>query len=77
MTKRYLTIPEVSKILSMSEGRIRNRICEGIMAPSLVVGRRRLFPEEQFYQWVDSHMKQTDCFESDWANSLSGRYESK
>lgn len=53
MTTRYLTLDEISQRLHMAPGTARNRMSRhDPMPPSVRVGRRRLFPEDQFHQWM-------------------------
>jgi hypothetical protein len=59
--KKYLTIEDISKKLHIQIGSARNRICRGDpMPPSLRVGRRRLFPEDEFQVWMDSFLNIDD-----------------
>ncbi|WP_363323536.1 helix-turn-helix domain-containing protein [uncultured Pseudoteredinibacter sp.] len=53
MATNYLTVEQVSKKLHVTAGTIRNRISKGDpMPPSIKVGRRRLFPEDEFESWI-------------------------
>ncbi len=53
MTTRYLTLDEISQRLHMAPGTARNRMSRhDPMPPSVRIGRRRLFPEDQFNQWM-------------------------
>jgi excisionase family DNA binding protein len=59
--KRYLTIEEVSAYLHMQVGTARNRLSRGEpMPPSVKIGRRRLFPEDDFQEWLDSFLRNND-----------------
>ena len=50
---KYYTISELSALIHMEEGTIRNRLCRGDpMPPSIRIGRKRLFPSNQFHQWM-------------------------
>lgn len=50
----FYTIDQIAKQLHMTVGTVRNRICRGEpMPPSVKVGRRRLFPQEDFKIWVE------------------------
>ena len=52
-TDGYLPIEEVSRRLCIAVGTARNRLCNGEpMPPSIRVGRRRLFLESDFNDWV-------------------------
>lgn len=54
MTTQYLTVDEVSRRLRMAPGTARNRMSRhDPMPPSVKVGRRRLFPEDKFNQWME------------------------
>jgi len=53
MSRKYLTIEEISKEMRISVGTARNRLaCSRPMPPSLKAGRRRLFPEDEFVKWM-------------------------
>ena len=53
MTTNYLTVEQVSKKLHITVGTVRNRISkDDPMPPSIKVGRRRLFPEDEFDNWM-------------------------
>ncbi len=55
MSKKYLTIEELSKKLRIAPGTARNRLANSRpMPPSIKAGRRRLFPEDEFEKWMDS-----------------------
>lgn len=59
MSTRYLTLDEISRRLHMAPGTARNRICrQDPMPPSVRIGRRRLFPEDQFNQWMFERQQQ-------------------
>jgi len=61
MISRLLTVRDIAKILVVSEGTIRNRLYRGDpMPPSLVIGKKRLFPLEEFEAWIDSHRTNQD-----------------
>jgi len=54
VTTQYLTVDEVSRRLRMAPGTARNRMSRhDPMPPSVKVGRRRLFPEDKFNQWME------------------------
>lgn len=58
MTTRYLTLDEISLRLHMAPGTARNRVSRhDPMPPSVRVGRRRLFPEDQFNQWMRDRLQ--------------------
>ncbi|MFV0510209.1 MAG: helix-turn-helix transcriptional regulator [Shewanella algae] len=53
--EKYLTYEQVADLLCMSTGGLRNRMSRGeLMPPSVKVGRRRLFPETAFHQWLQA-----------------------
>lgn len=57
MSRKYLTIEEISSEMRISVGTARNRLaCSRPMPPSLKAGRRRLFPEDEFEKWMDDLM---------------------
>lgn len=50
---KYLTVEEISARLRIKEGTCRNRLSRGDdMPPSVRVGRRVLFPEDAFDNWM-------------------------
>lgn len=50
---RLLTIAELARFLHWSEGTVRNRLSKGAaMPPSILVGRHRLFWEDEVVAWV-------------------------
>jgi excisionase family DNA binding protein len=50
---KYLTVEEMSERLRIKEGTCRNRLSRGDdMPPAVRVGRRVLFPEDAFEQWM-------------------------
>jgi excisionase family DNA binding protein len=46
MTKDFYTVDEIAELLRIRPGTVRNRISrrDGHLPPSIVIGRRRLFP---------------------------------
>ena len=49
----YLPIEEISRRLCIAVGTARNRLCNGEpMPPSIRIGRRRLFLEADFDNWL-------------------------
>lgn len=60
MTTRYLTLDEISQRLHMAPGTARNRMSKhDPMPPSVKVGRRRLFPEDKFNQWMEVRLQES------------------
>jgi len=52
-SEKYFTIQDLSELLHMQEGTIRNRLWRGDpMPPSVRIGRRRLFRSDLFYEWM-------------------------
>lgn len=57
MSTQYLTLDEVSRRLHMAPGTARNRMSrQDPMPPSVRIGRRRLFPEDMFEQWMQERL---------------------
>lgn len=60
-TERYLTYEQVADLLFMSTGGLRNRHSRGEpMPPSVKIGRRRLFPESVFHDWLTEQRSKGD-----------------
>lgn len=52
-----LTLPEISKILRISDHTARNRLSMGMaMPPSFRVGKRRLFIKTEVEKWLEAQM---------------------
>ncbi len=50
----FYTVDEVAALLRIAPATVRNRLCRGEdLPPSLRIGRRRLFPRDQFESWLD------------------------
>lgn len=61
MATVYLTLDEVSERMRISAGTARNRLSGGLpMPPSVKIGRRRLFPECAFDDWMKMHINSND-----------------
>ena len=61
MSKQYLTIDQVSERMHIEPGTARNRLSRGYpMPPSCKVGRRRLFPEDEFDKWLYGYLTSHD-----------------
>lgn len=59
MTTQYLTLDEISRRLHIAPGTARNRMSKhDPMPPSVKVGRRRLFPEDKFNQWMEVRLQE-------------------
>lgn len=53
MAEAYLSIEDISARMHISIGTARNRLSRGEpMPPSIKIGRRRLFPESLFHDWM-------------------------
>ena len=51
--RRFFSLVEVATMLKMAPGTVRNRLSRGLsMPPSILVGRRRLFPVDGLNQWI-------------------------
>jgi excisionase family DNA binding protein len=58
---KLLTITELSDVLHMDVGTIRNRLSKGEpMPPSIKVGRRRLFPASELEKWLMTKLVSND-----------------
>lgn len=58
---KLLTITELSDVLHMDVGTIRNRLSRGEpMPPSVKVGRRRLFPASELEKWLMTKLVSND-----------------
>ena len=52
---RLLTVAELACLLHWAEGTVRNRLSKGApMPPSVMVGRHRLFWDDEAVAWVNS-----------------------
>ena len=51
--KRFITIRDAAKLLSLSVPTIKNQVKEGLI-PSYKVGGRRLFDPDELIEWVKS-----------------------
>lgn len=57
----FYTIDDIAKELHMSVGTVRNRLSRGDpMPPSVKVGKKRLFPEDSFREWVQGKIESND-----------------
>ena len=69
MAKRYLSIEEVSERLHMSKFTAHARISRGLpMPPSIKIGRRRLFSEEVFENWMAQRQENTESIPEESLN---------
>ena len=53
MEKRFITIQDAAKLLSISIPTIKNHVKQGLI-PSYKVGGRRLFDPDELIEWVKS-----------------------
>jgi len=66
MSVNYLTIEQISRKLHISPGTARNRLSRlRPMPPSMKIGRRRLFPEVEFEEWMSKYLESSDSIQSD------------
>lgn len=57
-----LTTDQLSKVIHMDVGTIRNRLSRGDdMPPSVVIGRRRLFPVSKFNNWINERLEKQEA----------------
>ncbi|WP_288829466.1 helix-turn-helix domain-containing protein [uncultured Paraburkholderia sp.] len=58
---RFYTLEEIARELHIAPATARNRLTLGQpMPPSMRIGRRRLFPVEEFERWIASQMIRPD-----------------
>jgi excisionase family DNA binding protein len=61
------TVEEIAALLQIAPATVRNRLCRGEdLPPSLRIGRRRLFPRDQFEAWLDSHETSRGAAQTDF-----------
>jgi len=58
MTKVFYTVEEIAELLRIAPGTVRNRLSkrDRDVPPSIVIGRRRLFPLAECEMWIKSRM---------------------
>ncbi len=60
-TTKLLSTEEVAKYLHISVGTVKNRLSRGDpMPPSLKIGRRQLFPSDEFQKWLNNRVVLND-----------------
>lgn len=67
MAEKYLNIEDISARMHITVGTARNRLSRGEpMPPSIKIGRRRLFPESRFYEWMMRFLQNNEpqCFKT-------------
>ena len=54
MTREFYTVEEIAELLRVRPGTVRNRISQRTrdVPPSIVIGRRRLFPLSDYEMWI-------------------------
>ncbi|MEM5455775.1 DNA-binding protein [Paraburkholderia phytofirmans] len=56
-SRRFYTLEEIAHELHIAPATARNRLTLGLpMPPSIRVGRRRLFPVDQYEKWIASQL---------------------
>lgn len=59
---RFYTLEEIASELHIAPATARNRLTlRQPMPPSIRIGRRRLFPAEEFERWIASQLFQPDA----------------
>ncbi|CAM2187697.1 Helix-turn-helix protein [Paraburkholderia sacchari] len=54
---RFYTLEEIARELHIAPATARNRLTLGLpMPPSIRVGRRRLFPLDEYEKWIASQL---------------------
>ncbi|SMG61275.1 helix-turn-helix transcriptional regulator [Paraburkholderia susongensis] len=62
---RFYTLEEIARELHIAAATARNRLTLGQpMPPSIRIGRRRLFPVDEFERWIASQMMRSDAGET-------------
>ncbi|MEX3690391.1 DNA-binding protein [Paraburkholderia sp. BR14263] len=65
-SRRFYTLEEIARELHIAPATARNRLTLGLpMPPSLRVGRRRLFPVDEYEKWIASQLTRTDARDAD------------
>lgn len=69
---RFYTLEEIARELHIAPATARNRLTLGQpMPPSIRIGRRRLFPVDEFERWIASQMTRDDAGETSPAEAPS------
>lgn len=65
MTKEFYTVDEVAELLRIRPGTVRNRLLyrKRELPPSIVIGRRRLFPLSDYEVWIKQRLLERTHFE--------------
>jgi excisionase family DNA binding protein len=58
MTKDFYTVDEIAELLRIRPGTVRNRLSrrDGHLPPSILIGRRRLFPLCDYETWKQQRL---------------------
>jgi excisionase family DNA binding protein len=58
MIKEFYTVEEIAELLRIRPETVRNRLSqrEGDVPPSIVIGRRRLFPLSDYELWIKQRL---------------------
>ena len=58
MTKEFYTVEEIADLLRIRPGTVRNRLScrRRDVPPSIVIGRRRLFPLGDYEVWIKQRL---------------------
>lgn len=68
---RFYTLEEIARELHIAPATARNRLTLGQpMPPSIRIGRRRLFPVDEFERWIASQMTRSDSEETSSTEAL-------
>lgn len=60
-SRRFYTLEEIARELHIAPATARNRLTLGLpMPPSIRVGRRRLFPVDEYEKWIASQLMRSD-----------------
>ncbi|CAM2175305.1 Helix-turn-helix domain-containing protein [Burkholderia orbicola] len=60
-SRRFYTLEEIARELHIAPATARNRLTLGLpMPPSIRVGRRRLFPVDEYEKWIVSQLTRSD-----------------
>jgi hypothetical protein len=58
MIKEFYTVEEIAELLRIRPGTVRNRLSQRDrdVPPSIVIGRRRLFPLSDYELWIKQRL---------------------
>nr|WP_105512048.1 helix-turn-helix domain-containing protein [Paraburkholderia sp. BL21I4N1] len=67
---RFYTLEEIARELHIAPATARNRLTLGQpMPPSIRIGRRRLFPSDEYEKWIASQLTRSDDFDETGSGS--------